>query len=200
MRNSGGLHIIAVSSCFHWLIIKTNIARAIASSRRTLKEAFLVRSQSSMNLKKAILPLMVILGVLKIVAIAANSSELRMLANTLASSPAPSPFYRLSSRTFIQCIFEDGHSAEFTWNHETRSSIEGPHRRVVTFLHMFALARSQSLGRFGTNRVNSMLEFHFCQAGSWGAKLCQQIPRSVHLVERNAQSELISSFKYTCVK
>lgn len=141
-----------------------------------------------MNRSSLILIFFIGIGTFKMFSILIDSNVLQSLSNTFASSPAPSPFYRISKDwtgradgTFIKCTFDNMADRVVEWDFERRSSVAGPHRRNVTFLHMFALSRRENLGPAGTARLRKMIEFHFCRLNSWGEQVCGGLPRKVSL-------------------
>src|ERR1700748_1379960 len=86
-----------------------------------------------------------LIGTFKVIGTLSGIWIFSYLANTLAISPAPSPYERLSNvdpndvnagRAFA-CVDSHGNNSWYRWNHVVRGAIPGPHRRNVTFLSYF---------------------------------------------------------------
>ncbi len=128
---------------------------------------------------------------------------------TSSIAPAPSPFYKVTSinysvqdkGTIFQCVSETQVSS-FRWNQFVRSTVQGPHRRVVTFLFMFALSRKAKFEGGTYQRVGKMIEFHFCSENSWAQvnHFCVENPKTILIKEISESGELLSNFEYNCLK
>src|ERR1700722_6082764 len=113
-----------------------------------------------------------VVGCLKIIGIISGVWIFTYFAQTLAISPTPNPYDRISIEDPLDvnvgqsfgCEDSWGHITWHRWNRFVRGNIPGPHRRGVTFLSYFSsITRNHS--QFEDDRLNILTRYYFCNGG-----------------------------------